>query len=74
MTDNCAGYALLSDDDPCEECVGWFWQLLGEDNVYPKAFLEDLQELIRRIDAGEVELVPFNHYDDLLEDLSDGHV
>jgi len=71
MTDNCTGYALLSDDDPFEECVGWFWQLLGEDNVYPKAFLEELQELIRRIDAGEVDLVPFESVKGLLGDLSD---
>ena len=68
MTGNHEGYALLSGDDPYEECVGWFWQLLGEDNVYPKAFLEDLQELVRRVDAGEIDMVPFDHYSDLLED------
>ena len=71
MTGNYEGYALLSGDDPYEECVGWFWQLLGEDNVYPKAFLEDLQELVRRIDAGEVDLVPFESIKDLLGDLND---
>ena len=74
MTGNYEGYALLSGDDPYEECVGWFWQLLGEDNVYSKAFLESLQELIRRVDAGEVEMIPFDHYSDLLEDFSDGDV
>lgn len=74
MTGNYQDYALLSKDDPYQECVGWFWQLLGEDNVYPKAFLEDLQELVRRLDADELELVPFDHYDDLLGDLSDGNV
>jgi len=74
MTGNYEEYALLSDDDPYEECVSWFWQLLGEDNVYPKAFLEDLQELIRRVDAGEVKMIPFDHYSDLLEDFGDGDV
>lgn len=68
MMGNYEGYAVLDDDNPYEECLGWFWQLLGEDNVYPKAFLEDLQELIRRVEAGEVELIPFDHYSDLLED------
>ena len=74
MTGNYEEYALLSGDDPYEECVSWFWQLLGEDNVYSKAFLESLQELIRRVDAGEVEMIPFDHYSDLLEDFSDGDV
>lgn len=74
MTDNYADYALLPEDDPIEECLGWFWVMLGEDDVYPKAFLEYLQELIRRIDAGEVEMIPFDHYSDLLEDFSDGDV
>lgn len=74
MTGNYEEYALLSDDDPYEECVSWFWQLLGEDNVYPKAFLEDLQELIRRVDAGEVKMIPFDDYSDLLEDFGDGDV
>lgn len=74
MTDNYADYALLAEDDPLEECLGWFWVMLGEDNVYPKAFLEDLQELVRRIDAGEVDLVPFESIEGLLEDLNDGDV
>lgn len=69
MGGNYDGYALLSTDDPYEECVSWFWQLLGEDNVYPKAFLEELQELIRRIDADEVDLIPLESIKGLLEDL-----
>lgn len=74
MTGNYSDYALLKEDDPYTECLGWFWQLLGEDNVYPKAFLEDLQELVRRIDAGEVDFVPFESIEGLLEDLNDGDV
>jgi len=71
MTDNYADYALLVEDDPLQECLGWFWVVLGEDNVYPKAFLEDLQELVRRVDAGEVDLVPFESIKGLLGDLND---
>lgn len=66
LTGNWAHYAVLGDDDPYEECRDWFWQLLGEDNVYPKVFLEDLQEIVKRIEAGEVETFRMN-IDDLVE-------
>lgn len=65
LTGNWEPYALLSDDDPYEECKGWFWQLLGEDNVYPKAFLEDLYELIEKIESNDQELITMT-----LEDLA----
>ena len=45
MTDNLDNYALLKDDDPLEECLNWFWSGLGEDEVYPKEFLEYLLQL-----------------------------
>lgn len=60
MTDNFADYTLLQTDDPLEECRGWFWATLGEDDVYPKEFLEYLQGLCDRIDRGEEELIPFD--------------
>lgn len=60
MTDNFADYTLLHEDDPFEECRGWFWTTLGEDDVYPKEFLEYLQDLCDRIDRGEEELVPLD--------------
>lgn len=72
MTGNYADYALLAEDDPLTECLGWFWVILGEDDVYPKAYLEELQELVRRIDANEVDLVPFESIEGLLEDFNDG--
>jgi len=57
LADDWDKYALMDEDIPFEECREWFWQLLGEDNVYPKKFLEDLEEIVRRIDAGEEELI-----------------
>jgi len=71
LTGNWAHYAVLGDDDPYEECRYWFWQLLGEDNVYPKAFIEDLQEIVKRIESGEEELVQFGK---LLYGEDDGNV
>lgn len=60
MTDNFENYVLLKDDDPFEECRDWFWGTLGADEVLPKFFLEELQEMIRRIDSGEEEPVEMN--------------
>ena len=75
LTGNWAHYAVLGDDDPYEECRDWFWQLLGEDNVYPKAFVEDLQEIVKRIESGEEVLVTVDFdradkLDQLLEGLA----
>ena len=55
MTDNYKDYALTWYDDPYEECVDWFWQSLGEDNVYPKSFLEYLTQLADDVDTGKVK-------------------
>jgi hypothetical protein len=59
MTDNFEGYALLKDDNPFEECYAWFWATLGEDDVYPKEFLEHLMQLADDVETGKVETVPF---------------
>jgi len=66
MTSNYDGYALLRDDDPETECVEWFWASLNEDDVYPKEFLEDLLELVARIERGEEKLIPWDGESDLL--------
>jgi hypothetical protein len=55
MTDNLDNYALLKNDDPLEECLGWFWSSLGEDEVYPKEFLEHLLQMVDDIDTGKVK-------------------
>jgi hypothetical protein len=76
LTGNWELYAILGDDDPYEECREWFWQLLGEDNVYPREFLEYLQELMDRIDRGEEKLISLTvedaaRLDEILSELDD---
>jgi hypothetical protein len=75
MSGNWADYAVRQEDDPFIECRDWFWVLLGEDDVLPKFFLEDLQALMDRIDRGEEPLIPINfeeldRLDQLLEDMA----
>jgi len=74
MTDNFKDYSLLHTDDPFQECYEWFWVSLGEDEVYPKEFLEYLMEMCDRIDRGEEKLIPldedfFDRLKDLVEDV-----
>ena len=49
MTSNYDGYTVLDYDDPYTECREWFWQTLGEDDVYPKAFLEHLMQMVEEL-------------------------
>ncbi len=60
MTDNFADYSLLKNDDPFTECYEWFWVSLGEDNVYPREFLEYLQQMVDDIETGKEELIPLD--------------
>lgn len=60
MRGNYENYVVLPDDCPFIECRDWFWASLGEDNVYPKHFLEKLQAMVAAIDSGEVDLVNFS--------------
>jgi hypothetical protein len=70
MTDNFKDYTLLHTDDPFTECYEWFWVSLGEDECYPKFFLEDLMEMCDRIDRGEEKLIPLDEdFFDRLKDL-----
>lgn len=69
MTDKFEDYALRYEDNPFKECYEWFWVSLGEDETYPKAFLEHLLEMVDRIDRGEEELIPFD--EDLMNRLQD---
>lgn len=73
MTDNFKDYTLLHTDDPFTECYEWFWVSLGEDECYPKFFLEDLMELADRVDRGVEKLIPMDEgfmkrLQDLVED------
>jgi broad specificity phosphatase PhoE len=60
MTNNFKDYTLLHTDDPFTECYEWFWVSLGEDDTYPKFFLEDLMAMCDRIERGEEEVIPMD--------------
>jgi hypothetical protein len=74
MTDNFADYSLLKNDDPFTECYEWFWVSLGEDECYPRFFLEYLQKLVDDIETGKEKVVPmdesfFDRLRELVEDV-----
>jgi hypothetical protein len=74
MTENWSDYALLNSDDPFEECYGCFWSYLGDDDVYPKEFLEHLMQLADDIETGKEKVIPMdevmmNRLKDLVEDV-----
>jgi hypothetical protein len=76
MTNNYKDYSLLKNDDPFEECREWFWATLGENDVYPKFFLEELMQMAEDVATGKVKTVPFtkdmfDRLDDLVGDLID---
>ncbi len=74
MGSNYKDYSLLKNDDPEQECLEWFWVSLGEDNVYPREFLEYLQQMVNDIETGKEELIPldedfFDRLKELVEDV-----
>jgi hypothetical protein len=75
MGSNYADYDLLkSVEDPEEECKEWFWASLGEDECYPKEFLEYLMQMVDDIETGKEKLIPMdegfmNRLKDLVEDV-----
>jgi hypothetical protein len=72
MTGNYKDYTLMWYDDPEAECIEWFWGSLGEDEVYPKEFLEYLMEMVEDVRTGRVETVPLDEdFFDRLKDLTD---
>ena len=58
MTSNYKDYGLLKDDDPEQECMEWFWATLGEDDTYPKEFLEHLMQMVEDIETGKEKTYP----------------
>jgi hypothetical protein len=74
MGSNYKDYALLKNDDPEQECLEWFWVSLGEDECYPREFLEYLQQMVADIDSGKEKLIPmdedfFDRLKELVEDV-----
>lgn len=73
MTDNYKDYSLIHTDDDAEECREWFWVSLGEDNTYPKEFLEYLIQLAADVESGKEKLIPLDEdFFERLKDLTDG--
>lgn len=67
MGSNYQDYALpRTVEDPEKECIEWFWVTLGEDEVYPKEFLERLLQMCADIDSGKEKLIPM---EDVMENL-----
>jgi hypothetical protein len=74
MGSNYKDYALLKNDDPEQECLEWFWVSLGEDECYPKEFLEYLMQMVDDIETGKEKVYPleedfFDRLRELVEDV-----
>lgn len=68
MRSNYYNYALpRTAEDPEQECLEWFWVTLGEDDTYPREFLEHLLQMMDDIETGKEKLIPMD--DDFLETL-----
>lgn len=71
MTNNYENYALLKEDDPFEHCYEWFWWSLGEDDTYPKEFLEHLQQMAQDVIDGKIETYPIEDLDKFFQELKE---
>jgi len=72
ISGNYDDYALLSSDDPYQECYEWFWCSINMDETYPKEFLEYLMEMCEKIDSGEEKLIPLDEdFFDRIKELTD---
>jgi len=70
MGSNYENYALpRTVEDPEAECIEWFWVSLGEDEVYPKEFLEYLMQMVEDIRTGKEKVIPMDEVFDRLKDL-----
>ena len=58
-------------EDPEAECIEWFWATLGEDEVYPKEFLEYLMQMADDVMTGKVKTYPMEDVMAELKDLID---
>jgi hypothetical protein len=58
-------------EDPESECIEWFWATLGEDEVYPKEFLEYLMQMADDVMTGKVKTYPMEDVMAELKDLID---
>ena len=66
MTENYKPYTLLKDDDPFQECHGWFFSSINLDETYPKEFLESLMQMVDDVETGKILTYPM---EDVMEEL-----
>lgn len=59
FTKNQVHYTLFGSDDPLEECMLFFWDSL-EDNTVSMEVLEHIEEVMKSINDGTIELIPFD--------------
>jgi hypothetical protein len=74
MGSNYKDYALpRTVEDPETECIEWFWVSLGEDECYPKEFLEHLMKLADDVETGKEKVYPLDEdFFDRLKNLVEG--
>jgi len=64
MTGNYKPYANPWGESPERECYEWFWASLNLDDIYSKAFIEELWQMKKDVDSGKVKTYPL---DDVLK-------
>ena len=69
MGSNYDNYALpRTVEDPEQECLEWFWVSLGEDETYPKEFLEHLLQMVDDIETGKEKTYSMDEVMDKLKE------
>ena len=68
LSGNYKDYALIHTDDPLTECYEWFWVSLGEDNTYPREFLEYLYQLSEDVRTGKEPVIKYESLEDLMKE------
>ena len=64
MTGNYKSYENPCGESPERECYEWFWASLNLDDIYTKAFIEELLQMKKDVESGKVKTYPL---DDVLE-------
>ena len=55
MTGNYKPYANPCGESPERECYEWFWVSLNLDDIYTKAFIEELLQMKKDVESGTVK-------------------
>jgi hypothetical protein len=72
MGSNYKDYALpRTAEDPEQECLEWFWVSLGEDDTYPREFLEYLMQMAEDVKTGKTKTYPIEDLDKFFDELKE---